>query len=152
MKESAFLFGIVISLSLNAQTYIKDWGSTGRGNGWPVLNDLSTAAGEASMGGKTRDGWATLRGGFGQTVEVSPDSAITVKGQLEFVGGDIGNTYAPLRYALTWQEDEGILENQYTDSAAWSVTSGHYGYEFAPKSGKDLYLSGYNPTGTVFTV
>lgn len=152
MRKLAFIFCILTSLTLNAQIYIEQWGLADY-HGWPILNDSSTAAGEANIGGETKDGWASLRGSFGLTVEASLDSAIIVRGQLEFVGGDLGPSYAPLRYALTCQEDEGVLENQYTDSAAWSVAGGHYGYQFTPRTGPDIYTGGgAGPIGTVWTI
>ena len=146
----AILFCFFIE-SIQAQTYIEGWGLTDRGKGWPILNDSSTAAGDASMGADAPPPtWATIRGGFGIDVEVTTDEAIIVTGQLEYVGDGAGLSYVPLRYALTYQQDEGILENQYTDSAAWSVAGGHYGYEFTPKSGPD-YIYGYG-RGTVWTI
>ena len=152
MGKLTFILCILVSLSLSAQTYIENWGLADY-HGWPILNDSTTAAGYASIGGETKDGWATLRGSFGQTVEASFDSAVIVRGQLEFVGGGIGPANAALRYALTWQEDEGILEHQYTDSAAWSVIGGHYGYEFTPRSGPDIHVhDGIYPEGTVWTI
>ena len=136
-----------LSESLYAQVFIKNWGLADY-HGWPILNDSSTAAGEVSIGGATKDGWASVRGSFGQTIEASFDSAVIVSGRLEFIGDGLGLTgNAGLRYALTWQDDEGVLENQYTDSAAWSVIGNHYGYEFTPYSG---YQFSY--PGTVWTI
>ena len=138
---------------LSSQTYVEKWGLTDRGKGWPILNDSTTGPGNASMGA---DGpppsWATIRGSFGQNVEATTDTAIIVCGQLEYVGDGPGLSYVPLRYALTWQEDEGILEHQYTDSASWSVDSCHYGYEFTPRSGPGIPFSGAGGGGTVFTI
>lgn len=153
MKKLSFIFFMLTSLSLNAQTYIKNWGATGRGNGWPILNDSRTVAGNASMGAdEPPQSWATIRGSFGQTIEATSDEAIIVSGHLEFVGAGPGESYFPLRYALTYQEDEGMLEHQYTDSAAWSVTGGHYGYEFTPGSGADFPSSGADGRGKVWTI
>ena len=162
LKEVQFDKGdpIEIPLAPWLPYYIDKWGLSdydiwgmSEYDGWPILNDSTTAAGDAAMGGQTKDWWATIRGSFGQMVEASLDSAVIVSGRLELVGADMGIVYAPLRYALTWQEDEGILENQYTDSAAWSVNGGHYGYQWTPRTGPDVYSGGSAiPMGTLWTI
>ena len=99
MKKFAFISCILISFTLNAQTYIQDLGLADY-HGWPILNDSTTLDGDARTDGEIRDGWASLRGSFGQVVEVSEDIAISVSG---------GSDYTAFRYALTHQAYEGKL-------------------------------------------
>lgn len=137
---------------IQAQTLVENWGSTVRGNGWPILNDSSTVAGNAGMGA---DGppltWATIRGGF-DTIEVSLGETFVVTGQFEYVGGGTGNSYVPLRYAITFLEDEGTLQYQYTDSATWSSWGRNYGYLLTPISSTADIPSGSGGFGTIWKV
>lgn len=135
---------------------VKDWGKTNRGTAWPILNNASTPAGNASIGsGAAPTGWATIRGGFSQTFEATLDQAVVVRGRLEFVGGGCDNAYTHLRYALTYQ-DSIALNYQNTDSARWITTGisekGHYGYEFTPRTGTGTMANGSLGVGTVWTV
>ncbi len=113
---------------------VSKWGATSGGNAWPILNDPNTIAGNASMGdtGGLRNGWATIRGGFDYDVEAASDSAIIIKGKLEFAGTGLNLNF--IRYALIYQ-DSAVLQNQFTDSAVWISNKGHYGYGFMPISG-----------------
>ena len=108
MKKFAFISCILISFTLNAQTNIQDLGLADY-HGWPILNDSTTLDGDARTDGEIRDGWASLRGSFGQVVEVSEDIAISVSGQKEFIGSSGGSDYTAFRYALTHQAYEGKL-------------------------------------------
>jgi hypothetical protein len=137
--------------------YVDQWGATNKntGAGWPILNDSSTVVGNAGMGGEgppANNDWATIRGGFGLPISATLDEAIIVTGKIEWVGGNCGDSYIPIRYALTYQEGENVLENQYTDSAKWSGTGNHYGYEFTPITGKGTMSNGGGGSGTVWLV
>jgi hypothetical protein len=134
--------------------YVDRWGLTSRGTGWPILNDSTTIDGNASMGDPAgpQATWHTIRGGFGLPISALPDEAIIVSGQLEYVGGDCGAAYGPIRYALTYQPEEGQLQYQYTDSAMWEGTGAHYGYEFTPRTGSGTMANGGGGIGTVWLI
>jgi DNA-binding transcriptional regulator YdaS (Cro superfamily) len=149
-------FFILSGVTLQAQTYVDQWGKTNRGIAWPILNTVTTPAGEAGIGnGAVPTGWATIRGGFGQTFQATTSLAVVVSGQMQLVGGGGEDAYTHLRYALTYQ-DSIALNYQYTDSARWITTGatekGHYGYEFTPRSGTGTLANGTNGVGTVWTV
>ncbi len=135
-------------------SFVTLWGSTpSRGKGWPILNRQDTPPGDAGMGA---DGppptWATIRGGFGRTIEATTEKAIVVTGKFEYVGEGPGASYVPLRYALTYWTDEGTLDYQYTDTARWSGTGVHYGYEFTPRSAGTEMANGAGGAGTIWTI
>jgi len=135
-------------------SFVTLWGSTpSRGDGWPILNRQDTPPGNAGMGA---DGpppkWATIRGGFGRTIEATTEKAIVVTGQFEYEGDGPGASYVPLRYALTYWTDEGQLIKQYTDSARWTGTGVHYGYEFTPRSAGTDIANGAGGAGTIWTI
>ncbi|MDZ7723833.1 MAG: hypothetical protein U5R06_13755 [candidate division KSB1 bacterium] len=134
--------------------YVADWGAAGY-EGWPILNDSTTLDGNAGMGADgPPDGWASLRGSFGTDVKATTEEAIIVEGKIEWVGGDCGDSYIPIRYALTFQADslmnpaEGTLENQYTDSARWVDGGNHFGYSFMPVTGAGTMSNGGGGAGT----
>jgi len=135
-----------------SQTLVDDWGLTPRGMGWPILNTASTPAGEAGLGGEPADpsNWSTIRGEFAP-ITISTGQTFVASGQLEYVGAGAANNYVGLRYALTFQ-DSTTLMYQYTDSARWVSTKGHYGYEFTPRSGNTDLANGSGGSGTVWTV
>ncbi|MEJ2195514.1 MAG: hypothetical protein P8X73_11740, partial [Ignavibacteriaceae bacterium] len=157
MKKLTYFFAafvtvlITVSSTVQAQTLVGDWGLTNRGMGWPLLNTAGTPAGDAIMGGASAPtAWATMRGEFNPTT-ATVDSAIIVSGTLEYVGAGGGTSYVPLRYALTFQ-DSTTLMYQYTDSAQWVSTQGHWGYEFTPRTdGSDL-ANGAGGSGGIWTV
>lgn len=134
-------------------SFVTLWGSTPRGNGWPILNRQDTPPGDGGMGA---DGppprWATIRGGFGRTLEATTQQAVVVTGRFEYVGEGPGASYVPLRYALTYWTDEGQLVNRYTDSAKWTGTGVHYGYEFTPRSNGADMANGNGGSGTIWTI
>lgn len=146
-----FSYRIIIQAqTLNSELFlVSKWGATSGGNFWPILNDSSTNDGNASMGDTDGfgNGWATIRGGFDYDIEAASDSAIIIKGKLEFVG--TGLTLNSIRYALIYQ-DSAALQNQYTDSAMWISNKGHYGYGFMPISGPMTHDQ--PPHGTVWTI
>lgn len=135
--------------------YVDQWGLTSQGNYWPITNDSSTIVGNATIKGASPingNGWATVQGGFGQAVPVKKDQALIVTGQLKFIGSTgAGATYTPLRYAIAY-EDSANLNNQYTDSAAWSGPNGYSGYEFDPRTGAGTMANGNGGEGTVWTL
>jgi len=150
------LIGIPICIlsgtQLKAQSfYIDQWGLADY-HGWPILNDSTTSAGYAAMGGEIRNGWAALRGSFGRDITISKDSAIVVRGQIEFVGGSGGSDYMAFRYALTYQADEGELLYVGTDSTQWSVNGEHNGYGFHPRSGTAVMSNGNGGPGTLRSI
>ncbi|MGK9477002.1 T9SS type A sorting domain-containing protein [Melioribacter sp. OK-6-Me] len=133
--------------------YVEYWGTTNRGKGWPILVDSNTIVGDAAMGA---DGppatWATIRGGFGTTIEATTSKAIIVSGQFEYVGDGPGESYVGLRYALTYWDNEGQLINRFTPQAEWTGTGVHYGYEFTPRSGTTDMANGAGGAGTIWTI
>ncbi|MCX7798002.1 MAG: T9SS type A sorting domain-containing protein [Melioribacter sp.] len=134
-------------------SFVTLWGSTVRGDGWPILNRQNTPPGDAGMGAEgPPPKWATIRGGFGRTIEATLEKAIVVTGRFEYVGEGPGASYVPLRYALTYWTDEGQLIKQYTDSARWTGTGVHYGYQFTPRSNGADMANGTGGVGTVWTV
>jgi len=130
---------------------VDQWGLADH-KAWPILNDETTARGDASIAGESPHGWTSLRGSFGQDVSISTENAVIVSGQMEFVGGSAGDNYTPIRYALTHQADEGELLYVNTDSAQWSVNGGHSGYSFMPRTGTGTMANGAGGVGTVWTI
>ena len=133
--------------------YVDSWGTTPRGYtysaGWKVLNDTTYLVGDASMGGtKAPTAWASIKGGFRESVTPTTTKAMVVTGTFEFVGGGAGSAYTWLRYALFY--GEGALTNKNKDSAAWSETSNGFGYIFTPVTAGGTISNTYNswPTGT----
>jgi hypothetical protein len=146
----------VIVTRIPDPTLVSQWGRTSDGYGaaWPILNDSSTAAGDASIAGSqpmpSGTNGASLRGAF-DTLTATMDKAVVVMGQLEYVGGGMGSVYTPLRYALTFQ-DSLTLNHQYTDTAFWVSTKKHFGYEFTPRSGTGVQPNGAGGGGSVWTI
>jgi hypothetical protein len=138
---------ITVPVAPFAAFYVDGWGRTPRGTAWPVLNDSTYLIGDASMGADARpSAWASIKGGFRETVTPTTDKAFIISGTFEFVGGGGGNAYTWLRYALFY--GEGALTGQNTDTAAWSETSNAYGYEFDPVSGTGTIANGNGGQGT----
>jgi|GEM_PF-468410 len=137
-----------------APFYVADWGSIGR-HGWPIIPDPDGIIGNAGMGGTgdAPDGaWATLRGGFPESIQMNDDEAIKVTGKIEFIGGD-PNSWSALRYGFFYHDSAGTLENSETDSARWSgKESDAYGYMFSPRSGTNDQVSGQGGNGTHWVV
>ena len=137
---------VLMGTTLQAQT-VTQWGSTVRGNAWPILNTASTPAGNASMGASAAPtGWATVLGSFAP-ITPTTSQALVVSGTFEFVGGGAGNAYTWLRYALFYQ-DSLVLANPNTPTAAWTGKN-CWGYEFTPVTGAGTISNTYNswPTG-----
>jgi hypothetical protein len=123
--------------------YVNQWGTTPRGSNWPILNDSTYVDGNGSMGGtKAPAGWASIRGGFQQSVIPTLTKAMVVTGSFEFVGGGGGNSYTWLRYAI--MGDSGaVLSNQNKPTAAWTEGSAKRGgYEWDPVSGAGTVANG----------
>ena len=117
-------------------SYVTMWGTTPRGNAWPIENDENTLDGNATLGDGTAppSGWSSVKGGFRESVTPSVDKAFVITGKLEFIGGDgAGSSYTWMRYALFNQE--GTLTGQNTPDAAWSDDETGNGYLFMPISG-----------------
>ena len=141
-------------------TLVSQWGRTNDGYGaaWPILNDSSTAVGDAGIAGSqpmpSGTNGASIRGGFDSLVATT-SQAVVVSGQLEYVGGGMADSYTPLRYAITYQ-DSTTLMYQYTDSAKWvrnSTNQGaHYGYELTPRSSTGTQPNGAGGGGSVWTI
>ena len=132
--------------------YVNQWGSTPRGNAWPILNDANYVDGNAAMGADAKPtAWASIRGGFRQEVVPTLKKAIVVKGQFEFVGGGAGSAYTWLRYALI--SDVGaVLSNQNAKTAAWTAGSPAAAYQFTPRTGTGELANGGGGSGVVWTV
>ena len=151
LLTAALLF-LLGGVAAQSQTLVKDWGLTGLGKGWPIMNTEATPDGEASMGSSTPlTAWTTMRGGF-ETLTATANQAMVVTGQLEYVGAGTGDSYVGIRYALTYQADPGELQYQYTDSAAWTNAGGNNGYEFTPRSGTTDMPNGGGGQGSVWTI
>ncbi|MBN2011860.1 carbohydrate binding domain-containing protein, partial [candidate division KSB1 bacterium] len=132
----------IIVTEENDVSLISNWGLTQEYKSiWPVLNTAETAAGNASMGGDVVAGWKGLQGGFSQDLSISTEQAVIVTGQIEFVGADAGDNYTPIRYALTYQDSSELLY-ALTDSAQWSRSGLHSGYEFCPRTGAGTMANG----------
>ncbi|MFZ0454014.1 MAG: T9SS type A sorting domain-containing protein [Ignavibacteriaceae bacterium] len=132
---------------------VSKWGETSLGYAWSVLNDSSTAPGNASMSGTQpmSSNGASLLGGF-DTLKPTMDQAVVASGQLEFVGNP-GESYTALRFAMSYA-DSLTLNNQYTDSAMWvkAAGKGYYGYEFTPRSGGTDMPNGSGGSGSIWTI
>ena len=132
--------------------FVDQWGQTTQGRYWPIRNDASTLVGDATISGDGTPlngaGWATLRGGFGQNLQIKTDEALIVRGELEFVGS-VGaeDSYTPLRYAITYHADD-TLQYALTDSAYWVRGPGS-GYLFQPRTGAGTVSNGTWGSGTV---
>jgi hypothetical protein len=123
--------------------YVDAWGTTPRGSAWPILNDSTYLIGNAAMGSTAApSGWASIKGGFRETVTATTSKALIISGTFEFVGGGGNNAYTWLRYALF--NGAGALTGQNTPAAAWSETSNGYGYIFMPVSGVGTVSNTYN--------
>jgi hypothetical protein len=123
--------------------YVNQWGTTPRGSNWPILNDSTYIDGNGSMGGtKAPAGWASIRGGFQQSVIPTLTKAMVVTGSFEFVGGGGGSSYTWLRYAI--MGDSGaVLSNQNKPTAAWTEGAAKRGgYEWDPVSGSGQVANG----------
>lgn len=142
---------VTLGFTIQAQTLVSDWGKTSRGTGWPILNTVSTPAGDASMGAAgPPPTWATIRGQFAP-IELSVGETFVISGKLEYVGAGPGASYVGLRYALTFQ-DSTTLNYQYTDSAMWVSSKPHYGYELTPRSGATDMANGTGGVGVIWTI
>ncbi len=131
---------------------ITQWGLSGEYNTvWPILNDASTAPGNASIAGEVVSAWRGLQGGFSE-ISITSTEALVVKGKLQIVGADAGNAYTSLRYALTYQDSNSTLVNALTDSATWSHTGNHFGYGFHPRTSTGVMSNGAGGQGTVWTI
>src|SRR5512145_3043637 len=141
---------VLSAVTVQAQTLVGQWGSTGQGRNWPILNDANTPAGNAGMAGTNPipgNGWATIRGEFG-ALQATTSQAVVVTGKIQFVGPTGGgNTYTPLRYALTYHQND-TLNNALTSTAAWVGGPGS-GYTFCPRSGAGTVANGAWGSGTV---
>ncbi len=137
-------------VTIQAQTLVDQWGSTSQGRNWPILNDANTPAGNASMAGPNPipgNGWATIRGEF-NPLTATTSQAVVVTGKIQFVGATGGgSTYTPLRYALTYHQND-TLNNALTSTAAWVRALGS-GYQFMPRSGAGTVANGVWGSGTV---
>lgn len=152
--KTIWIDNIVVTRKVNGGL-VSDWGKTTRSgalNGlWSTLNTAATPDGNASMGGTAPPTqWATIRGQF-DTITIAVGETFVATGQLEYVGGSCGNSYVPLRYAVSFQ-DSTTLNYQYTDSAAWASTLGHYGYQITPRSGTADLANGTNGSGALWSV
>jgi hypothetical protein len=125
--------------------YVNKWGSTplssSLNGGWKILNDSTYIDGDAAMGGAAvPTGWATIKGGFQQSVNASLSKAIVVTGKLEFVGKTSASAYTWLRYSLF--SDSGVVSGQNTDTAKWTSSNGN-GYIFTPVTGSGAISNTY---------
>ena len=157
MKKSFSFFNIIVAVFLlcavtvQAQTLVSQWGSTPRGNAWPILNTASTPTGNAGMGADAKPtGWASILGGFDNTIQATTSQAAVVTGTFEFVGGGAGSAYTWLRYAFTYQSTS-TLTNQNTPTAAWAAAN-HSGYAFMPRSGTGTIANGPYGQATLLTI
>ncbi len=143
---------IMGGVTIKAQTPIDQWGLSAEYNTvWPILNDATTPAGDASMAGEVVSAWRGLQGGFGE-LSITGADAIVVKGKIQIVGAGAGTAYTPLRYALTYQDSNTTLVNALTDSATWSHQGNHFGYGFHPRTGSGTMSNGAGGSGTVWTI
>jgi len=132
--------------------YVDQWGLSEGTRTWPILNDEETLVGDATFGnGSPPTGWAAMRGGFGQNLELKEDKFLIVTGQIQLEGGGGADGYTHLRYAMTFQ-DSSTLQNALTDSAAWVSTKGHYGYGFHPRSGNGTMSNARGGAGTLWLI
>jgi hypothetical protein len=159
MKKSYSIFKIIVALllmcivTIQAQTKVSKWGSTPRtsSTNWTILNTATTPVGNASMGGTAvTNNWATILGGFDNTIQATTSQAAVVTGTFEFVGGGAGNAYTWLRYAFTYQ-DNSTLNNQNTPTAAWAAAN-HSGYAFNPRTGTGTIANGPYGQATLLTI
>ncbi|HEX7071642.1 MAG TPA: T9SS type A sorting domain-containing protein [Rhodothermales bacterium] len=104
--------------------YVQDWGAIGTrlaATGWRLTNDANTLVGDATLTGDvTSAQWTAIRGGFGNAVNATPDTAVIVTGQLE-INGEAAH-WSAFRWGIFNQLDAGTLNYQYTDSARWGYT------------------------------
>ena len=156
MKKFTYVFlvlvlvTLVLGVTVQAQNVTK-WGKTSQGTVWPIGWDAATKTASIGKGTAVPTGWATIRGGFDSTYQVTTTTAVIVSGQMEMVGGGGASAYTWLRYALTYQ-DSSTLSYQGTDSSVWVSPQKHYGYEFCPRTGTGTMANGGGGAGTVWTV
>ncbi len=160
MKKFVYVFMAVVTAllvlnvaALQAQPLVNQWGSTSQGRNWPILNVASTPAGNANIAGPNPipgNGWASIRGEF-NTLEATTSQAVVVTGKIQFVGATGGgSTYTPLRYALTYHQND-TLNNALTSTASWVRGPGS-GYVFCPRTGAGTVANGAWGSGTVGVV
>jgi len=131
--------------------FIDQWGETTQGRYWVIQNNSSTLVGDGSIKGDAPingAGQASIRGGFGQELQIKADEALIVTGELELVG-TVGaeDSYNPLRFAISYNEND-TLRYALTDSAYW-VRSPGFGYIWCPRTGAGVVANGTWGTGTV---
>jgi hypothetical protein len=133
---------LIISVTIQAQTAVSQWGSTPRGTAnWPCLNTEATPAGNASFGADAKPtAWTSIKGGF-DAITPTVDKAFVITGTFEFVGGGAGSAYTWLRYALF--NGDGTLADPNTTAAKWTEDSNANGYIFTPVTGTGTISNTY---------
>jgi hypothetical protein len=131
--------------------YIDQWGETTQGRYFVIQNDSSTLVGDGSIKGAAPingAGQASIRGGFGQELQIKTDKALIVSGELELVGTVGGeSSYNPLRYAITYNANDTLMY-ALTDSAYW-VRGPGFGWNWCPRTGSGTVANGAWGSGTV---
>ena len=148
--DTLYVDDIAVMRAVDA-TLVTQWGEDGLGYAWKLLNDASTAPGDAGIAGTQpmATNGSSLYGGF-DTLKPTMDKAVVVSGQMEFVGSP-GASYTALRYAITYL-DSATLTNPLTDSARWVSPKKYYGYEFTPRSGGTDQPNGGGGVGSVWSI
>jgi hypothetical protein len=119
------------------------WGFYSRTGGWqmsqPDVDGNTSISGSAAV-----TDWASVRGGFGRTINFSdlpPDTALVVTGDLEFVGGGFDG-WSGLRFGLFYSDSAGVVDST-ANGPMWSGTEAYSsGYLFCPNSGTNANVGG----------
>ena len=120
------------------------WGFYSSTGGWQMSQpDVDGNTSISGSGPIAADQWASVRGGFGRTINFSdlpPDTALVVTGDLEFVGGGFDG-WSGLRFGLFYSDSAGVVDST-ANGPMWSGTEAYSsGYLFCPNSGTNA-----NPT------
>lgn len=122
------------------------WGSIDR-HGWAVSNVTESGA-TISGSGPPTDDWATIRGGFIDTLTIEENKNLMVRGKMEIQGGALSSR-SPLRFGVFHHDSAGSLQYTGTDSVRWTGNEGPAsGYLFTPRSDTNPYTDGMGGLGT----
>jgi hypothetical protein len=119
--------------------YLDEWGVIGaKSGGWKLVP--GEFVGDVSISGDNPpDGWAAIRGGFLEPVELV-DKSFVVKGKIRLTGGGFEDL-ASLRYGVFYSETAGALkiDPNLDSNKVWSGSDdGHTGILIVPPSGTNV--------------
>ncbi|MCG6914598.1 T9SS type A sorting domain-containing protein, partial [bacterium BMS3Abin03] len=125
------------------------WGFYSRTGGWQMTPPDIDGNVSISRSGAATD-WAAVRGGFGQTIEMSnlpEDTALVVTGKMQFVGGGFEG-WNGLRFGIFYSDSAGVVDST-ADGPMWTGSEAYSsGYLFCSNSGGADNPTWSGPGGT----